>query len=950
MNLNEAQQKVVDHKKGPLLVVAGAGTGKTRVVVEKISALLKSGVRPHEILALTFTEKAASEMLDRILESETGLLLDMPIMTFNGYGDSLLKEFGVYMGLSRSFTLLGEQAKIVFVRERIDAFELGDFLPLTASPDGIIEDLLRHISRLKQQHIRPEEYEEAAQSLPEGDEAEKDYKKQQLILAGIYRTYESLTRQENVIDYDDQIYLALELLKSRPSVRAKLQQRYHTIFVDEFQDTNPMQSELIDLLVGEKQNLVVVGDDDQSIYGFRGATIANILDFKKRYPEAHEIALTENYRSGQQILDISYNLITNNNPHRLEASLGIDKKLTSKLPGDAPRLLRFSDKEAELNWLAKDIKKQLDSNTPGSPISLAVLTRSNGAAQAVHQTLNANDIPHRVVGLSSDLYETPIVRSLLELIRTIAEPDNNLSLHHTLIGPIFNIPNNLIVGLTAKAKSKHESLLEYCRDLTEQDDLKLALNVLENARDASYKPVGNVVYQILDESGYKDRLLEKSMDDESAEVSILHLGQFFSSLKEFEKIAIQPSLQQYLSSLPALKAAGENIDDTLDISEDEVIVTTIHKAKGLEWDSVYVPKMTNRSFPMRQNKAGFDIPETLTSESASPASEHLAEERRVMYVAATRARKNLTFSFVGKEKDEGKKSDASPFINEMFGEGIAERLPITDSVSKVIALEPSSETDHSVQLPREIFDGEAVHLSVTQAQSLLSCPLNFKYKFILKTPEPPTTSTGYGTQLHGYFEEINKRGKDTDDGELRSLDTMLQELEVNFDLSGYASKKQQTQALSRAKTTLRRFYETSLANKPASLVEEEFQLHLENNIILKGKMDAVFGEGSEAVIIDYKTGDRVKDGAKAKAAASKSQQLTMYAMAWQKISGSLPKKVALIYPDTEQVGEVSKRQQSIDSLEDKLQNLVAEIRQGVFRPGANHDYCIHPKIELDEKY
>ena len=281
MELNTAQKQVANHKDGPLLVVAGAGTGKTRVIVERINNLLSQGIEARRILAVTFTEKSAAEMLDRVLEAQSSFEVELPVLTFNAFGESLLREFNTDIGLSRNFILLGESAKIVFLRQHLEDLELDYYSPFS-NPDGLLPDIADHFSQLKQHVITAQIYDEFVTKMPTSDEAQLLEKKKHQELSTAYKQYLRLCKEYNLIDYDDQIFRAIELLESRPNVRETLRERYHTIMIDEFQDTNPMQSRLIDLLVNETQNLMVVGDDDQSIYGFRGATLANILEFKTR--------------------------------------------------------------------------------------------------------------------------------------------------------------------------------------------------------------------------------------------------------------------------------------------------------------------------------------------------------------------------------------------------------------------------------------------------------------------------------------------------------------------------------------------------------------------------------------------------------------------------------------------------------------------------------------------
>lgn len=941
--LNDGQQAAVDHRSGPLLVVAGAGTGKTRVIVEKINKLLDEGANPASILAVTFTEKAAAEMLERVLASRTQLLPDLPVMTFNGFGDLLLREYGAHIGLPRNFRLLSEQAQVVFFRERIDQFQLDYFLPLTSSPDGIIADILQLFSRLKQNIITPEAYQAFAKKLPDGDDVAALDKRMHQELAAAYDTYTSLCRQENVIDYDDQIYLCIQLLEQRPNVQRELQQQYQTLLIDEFQDTNVMQSRLIDLLydaLSNQQMLMVVGDDDQSIYGWRGATLQNILSFKDRYPDAAETALTVNYRSHQAILDAAYRLIQHNNPNRLEASLGINKRLTSDCPGAAPVVKRFVDTAAELEWLAADIARRVNELDENEPVSIAVLARSNNTAAAVHGALSANDVPHRVIGATQDLYTRPVVRMLIELIRTVSEPHNNTSLHHTLVSELFGIGNDVVAPMAARASHEHELLETLLSDIPKAAQA-LALIKTWREQAASYS-VGRLLWRAMSETGYKDSLLKRAAQDDQVAASVQHVTQFFDSLRQFENIAIQPTAIQYLASLPALQAAGETTDDgTLAINNHEVTVITVHKAKGLEWDTVYIPVLQEQAFPLKKRADGLQPPAELRSASIGAADEHYAEERRLMYVAATRARQNLIVSFADKGKT-GTARKPSRFIDEMFGGGTAETTPLIDVADpQQSLLDIPAETSPKISVPISIYDGTTVRLSVSQASALLDCPLNFYYKFVLKAPEEATPSTGYGSQLHRLFEAINKaRRKDA----LAPLEEYLAELEGGWNKAGYVSKEQQQKAFRQAQQTLTNFYQRAASEPAPYLVEEPFEATLEpEHIILRGRMDVVYDhDGTE--IRDYKTGNTIRDDAGAKKRATASSQLTMYALAWQLLHGDIPAKVSLEFVDSGFLGSVGKTQKGLDGLRSKLNKAADCIRTGDFSPGYRHDHCIHPPI------
>jgi len=336
--LNKQQLEAVRHENGPLLIIAGAGTGKTTVISERVSYLiLEKKINPSEILALTFTEKAALEMEERIDKKMPYGYTQMWISTFHSFCDRILRQEAIHVGLNPNYKLLTEAECILLIRTNLFKFDLNYFRPL-GNPNKFLSGLIQHFSRLKDEDISPNEYlrwaqgQKATLRLRSGIENknqkdDKDEIEKNIELANAYEAYEELKTKEGVMDFSDLISNTLSLFRARKNILKNYQNQFKYILVDEFQDTNYVQNQLAQLLAGEKKNITVVGDDDQSIYRFRGSSISNIIQFKKHYPKAKIITLTQNYRSTKEILDRSYDLIQNNNPDRLEIKEKIDKKL-----------------------------------------------------------------------------------------------------------------------------------------------------------------------------------------------------------------------------------------------------------------------------------------------------------------------------------------------------------------------------------------------------------------------------------------------------------------------------------------------------------------------------------------------------------------------------------------------------------------------------------------------
>lgn len=934
VGLNDAQKNAVDFTDGAALVVAGAGTGKTRVIVDRIIRLIHDGVPPESILALTFTEKAAGEMRDRVAGVSLSASLDATLATFNGFGNDLLNLYGNDWGLG-TIRLLGDTGQLVFLREHFDELELDYFAPIS-NPDGQLDHLRSYVSLLKQQLVEPEAYKKYAANLPVADEADALEKKKQAELARFYQTYLDLCRANQVIDYDDQLYLTIQLLNARPNVLRELQNRYRYILVDEFQDTNPMQSALVDLLAGKNQNLMVVGDDDQSIYGWRGATLANILDFKKRYPRAKDITLIENYRSTQSILDAAYRLIQQNNPERLEVINKLDKRLHAQTnEGPDPLARHFYTLEAELTWVAHDISKRLQRGD--DPGSIAILARTNPIVERAHQTLELHDIPHVMAGLKNDLYAQPVVRQLIEGLKAVSDPLDDLALFHALSGPLFELPQGELSAVAALARREHARLAAII-ERGEESPAKTALQVIENWREQSREmSVGNLAFVMLDESGWKQRLYDQRESGGEVYTQVQALKKYFDTLKEFERIAGVASVQSYLISLPVLQSGGGEFEDaSLDISDSLVNVLSVHRSKGLEWDTVYVIDCTEGSFPGRNHGQSLSVPLELQAVKSS-ADERIAEERRLMYVAATRARHELILTY-GDRHGSGMHRKPSRFIGEMFDAPATDTIEAADQTS--LELFAPRITPADVPLPDHMHRDGLYILSASQIECWLKCPQDFYYKHILGMPEPVSPVAAYGTAMHSVIERIFEGRRN---GYLPSLEEMIAYVRDLLPQAGYQSARTRDRAHAQAMESVRVVYERFSKEELPIEIEQGFGVTVPGlPLKIIGRMDAVYQHDNSVEIRDFKTSSSVTTPQKAKDRATGSQQLTIYAFAWQLMHDEIPGLLTLDFIETGQLGSVRKQPKSLDTLRSKLEQLVKGLQTGEYPPGRDHTYCTHP--------
>jgi len=935
MKLNSQQQQAVDIKQGPALIIAGAGTGKTSVIVQKILQLINNGVSPESILALTFTEKAASEMIERVSLQSNKSLLSMPIYTFNGFGSSLLSEFAIDIGLPSSLRLLGETGQLVFMRDHLDEFNLDYFSPVSR-PDSQLEHIRDYISKLKQHIILPNEYLDFSAKMPTTDDAEKLEKKKHTELAHAYNTYIQLCRSEHVIDYDDQIFVALELLRTRPNVKKILQKRYTYIVVDEFQDTNPMQSALLDAIVNEQQSIMAVGDDDQSIYGWRGATLQNILSFSERYSNTKNIVLQQNYRSTQAILDAAYTLIQHNNPYRLEHTTGLDKNLISSLgQGNKPIVRQFSHIQSELQWIVKDISDRL--TTGQDPGSIAVLARKNSDIGMIHDALLEANVAHVVIGTSTSVFDTLTVKQLLQILGAVLNPHDNSAVYHTFSSAAFQISPQLLATASHKANQEHIDLLEVLKQSENQQIIK-AITLFNSWTERQHLvTVGDIAYAIISETGWTERLYEQATQDDVTATEFQGLGLFFELLRDFTKTSNHPSLAMFIESLPLLKSSVADIkDDTELVSKQQVNVMSIHKSKGLEWDTVYIMNCTEGTMPLTARKSSLQLPEGLVAQT--DADDHLAEERRLLYVAITRAAKEVFISY-SDTKTGNRGTKPSRFINEISDKNyvyISEDTP-TEALQKISPILHQQ----NITLPDDMLQNDTLVLSVSQVATWLKCPQEFYYIYVLKTPQKPDPTRGYGTLIHACIEKLHKaKASNTH----ITFDELKEFYDESWPKAGYMSAKHRERAMQQGIKTIQRIYErfTQTDEPVPNITESSFRVAIpDTNVVLKGRIDAVFETQKGSIIVDYKTGQSITSPEKAKQRATASDQLTMYALAWQLMHDELPAVLQLDFVETGYTGSVSKKQQSITTMMRKISDIQENINKGIY-PEGDHAFCTHP--------
>jgi DNA helicase-2/ATP-dependent DNA helicase PcrA len=979
--LNPEQLKAVTHGEGPLLVVAGAGTGKTQVITRRLAWLIATRrAKPSEILALTFTEKAAAEMQVRVDQLVPYGYTDSTIGTFHAFGDRLIRDYALELGLPTDVRVLSRAETVIFLRERLFALELDRYRPL-GDPTRFLASLAALFSRCKDEDVSPEAYaahaarlELAAAAAPEDDALAEEAARQRE-LAAAYARYQELLAAAGCIDFGDQVALALRLVRTSASARAQVQERFRFILVDEFQDTNRAQSELVELLAAGHRNLTVVGDDDQSIYRFRGAAISNILGFRERHRDARTVVLRRNYRSRPPILDAAHRLIRFNDPDRLEVQAGISKRLVAER-GDgrdgAVRVETHPSAHDEADRIASEIRDRIERGT--RPRDVAILVRANSTAEPILRGLDAAGVPWRFSGMSG-LYGRPEVRRLLAFLRVIADLGSSVDLYGVAVGEPYHLGGEDLTAIVTSARRRNRTLWDVLEELDRQPGIlrigpasrtavsRLVADLRALSVMAHERPAGEVLYAFLRTTGTLGRLAAET--SVAAEEQLRNIARLFEIVRSQSAVLADDRATFVARHLQTLIEAGDDpATADLDPDADAVAVLTVHKAKGLEFPIVYLPGLVAGRFPLASRRDPLGLPETLADPVEGSDEEiQLREERRLFYVAMTRARDELILSHA---VDDGATTvrRISPFVLEALDrpasvERVGRPATATERIEAAAAPPPVGPPRAPSASP-----GDGLVLSFSGIDAYLSCPLKYKLGNVVRVPVPPHHAMVYGAAVHKAVQEFHRRHAR---GEVMSEDELIAAFEAAWSTEGFLSRDHEDARLAAGRDTLRRFRAAQLepgATIPA-YVEREFSFSLDGDRI-RGRWDRVDIEpatdpapdaleasvphadavaptfeltGRERVTItDYKTSD-VSDPAKARQRARESLQLQIYAMGYEAATGRLPDAVALHFLDTGVIGQVDIDPKRLARARHKIATAAAGIRARDFTPKPDRATC-----------
>ncbi len=638
--LNKEQIKAVKNIEGPMLVMAGAGSGKTKVLTTRIAYMISNGIDPYNILAITFTNKAANEMKERIISLIGDKAKMMQISTFHSFGLTIIKKYYEYVNLSKNFTIIDSDDALSLIKKLVKDSGLD---PKHYNPKTI----RNRISSAKNELMSPDELDKFTCN----DEDS--------VVVSIYRKYQARLISNNSVDFDDLLLLPIRVFQKHPEVLKLYQEQYKYILIDEYQDTNEVQYILTKMLSAKYKNICVVGDQDQSIYGFRGSNYRNILNFEKDYPNAVVIMLEENYRSTKTILGAANDIIANNKNRK-------DKNLwTSNEIGDKITSKRCMDEKDEANYVVSEINRLISSGVSHNDI--AILYRTNAMSRNIEENMLGENIPYKIVG-SFYFYNRREIKDLISYLRLIYNTSDDISLSRIINVPKRKIGLKTIEKISLKAINENKSMFDSIESGKELEFKKLVLELIKDSEEMS---LTELVDDILNKTGIKKELEAENTIESIARLE--NLEEFKSITLNFENRYGIISLEDFLNEISLVSDIEEAKDN-----KDVVTMMTVHAAKGLEFDYVFLVGMEENLFPHIR--------------SISDNSE-LEEERRLCYVAVTRAKKKLYITSVNSRLLYGldNHNPKSRFIGEISDEYLddikisgnkkREKITIDDTIS-----------------------------------------------------------------------------------------------------------------------------------------------------------------------------------------------------------------------------------------------------------------------------
>jgi DNA helicase-2/ATP-dependent DNA helicase PcrA len=949
LKLNDAQRRAITHGEGPLLVIAGAGTGKTRVITERIRHLLQSdeSLSGENILGLTFTKKAAGEMKARVVKATGERGKAVTLATFHSFCETLLAE------AEPQRVMLDEFDHWILLRRNLRRLRLEKYRRL-ADPGQFLNDFVEFFSRCQDELVSGKDYQRYADGLAARLEAERETLDDDTLaerletvalqqeLARAYRASEELLREKNRVSFGSLITGAVALLEQDAQLREALQEKYRYILVDEFQDTNIAQLRLLELLAGPAKNIVAVGDNDQAIYRFRGASFGSFKLFLERFARWKEgqdstrfrIALTENYRSTPNILRVAMQVIGQN-----AVSSDFPKKVLSpnKPPGEKIRIVELATPEEEARWVASELERIHGGGRRWK--DFAALYRQHAHRDHLVEELSRRKIPFVITRLS--ILEHPLVRDVLAYLRLIAAPYDDIACARVLAAPAWHLEAADLARLAERARKEKKAiydLLQLPQGQLAFDGSHAALGVLVEFISSERKTLKrSTARQIL---GALTEWLE--IPQRAKQHDRKYVKRLAEFMKEWEPKSETRGLPEFIEYLDYYAQAGGVVSLEDDAPPDAVQLMTVHGAKGLEFPQVFLLRVNNRAFPATERPRVFEFPVELMKEGAPAEQFHIQEERRLFYVALTRAVDRLTITTVTE-----KKGKVPVFIEDIVMDPAIKRQDVRQLMPKLpppgrdevqenfwedSQLFPAAKG--SAKIFSRIADWaeefhppspEPLTLSPSALSGYRTCPQRYLFGYLWSLREGPKAAMSFGAVMHTtikrFVDQLRK-------GVKLPFDEVQRIFETEWNSKGFEDKYQEEEYKKDGIEQLRAFHAGIMEEPPEALAQEKgFELPLDNDVIIKGRIDQInsLGNKRDVEIVDYKTGRPKKD-----VDAKKDLQLSLYALAAKEILEMNPVRLVFHYLQNNQRQETTRDAKQLDEAKKIVQEAAADIRAGEF--------------------
>jgi DNA helicase II / ATP-dependent DNA helicase PcrA len=955
---NEQQRAAVRHGEGPLLVVAGAGTGKTRVITERIRYLLEANPKlPGEsILALTFTERAAGEMKHRVIGSAGERGQAVFVGTFHAFCNTLLLE------RNPKLQTLDDVDHWILLRRNLAVLALERYRRL-AEPGQFLGDFVKFFSRCQDELVTPDDYERYVESLAQKCAHEKpglaeDERKiredgiaEQREIARAYRASDRLLRERNLLTFGMQLLDAVQLLRGDPASAAALRSRYRYILVDEFQDTNIAQIELLWQLAGDHRNVVAVGDNAQAIYRFRGASFGSFTLFLERFagvPRTDPAGaarfvqpLVDNYRSTARILRTAAQVVS-----FIDHSPLVPKKelVPHKSEGEKVRIVEFASSREEARWIAAEIERLRAAGLNWR--EFAVLYRIHGHRTELVTALEERAIPFVIRNLS--ILDHPLVRDLLAYLRLIANPADNIACARVLAAPAWGLEPADLVRLCERAAKSKRSLWDELQspqgELPFSGRLPATNALISGVSELRTKSGGTNAADLFE--GLAEWLALPLSIRSADQPYLRRLAQF---VREWQPKSETSRLGEFVEYLDYFAQAGGQINLEQE-SGDAIQLMTVHGAKGLEFDHVYVLRLTHRGFPMAPRSAVLEFPEALMKEELPRGDFHIQEERRLFYVAITRARERLVLTTV-----VHKRSRPSLFLEDILSsphvakQNVEQCAPVLPATPAARAGPPAEQPlfQESAAQPRiyslvarwaeryrpPVF--EPLQLSASAIETYQKCPQKYLFSHVWGLRSGPAAATTFGNVMHTTIRQFIAALRK---GLRLSFEEVAEIFRREWTSAGFEDRHQEELYLHDGIEQLQAFYAANLAT-PAHVVAQErrFTVHCDNGVDLIGRMDQVnrIAPG-EVEIIDYKTGKP-----KLETHAEKDLQLSVYALAAREVLDMVPVRLTYYNLQNNQCVSASRDAAQLQQVRGTIQEVAGDIRASEFapRPGFVCKHC-----------